>query len=174
MEDWCALIKLTCGLNNNIHGKSIVSSCSGLAAAYKLKSHGLKVTVFEADTRAGGKLKSISQDGLLWDEGANTMVSSYLFFGEYAEPSFGSLFYIFIDLVFYGLVIRYVFIQTESGTDVSNLLDNLGLREIQQFVSICHYTCCCAAKFLIHITFNLFALHLGFSLIDFFGIFLVL
>lgn len=48
---------------------------SGLAAAYKLKSHGLDVTVFEAQERAGGKLRSVSQDGLIWDEGANTMVN---------------------------------------------------------------------------------------------------
>ncbi|KAF7801676.1 protoporphyrinogen oxidase 2 isoform X1 [Senna tora] len=49
---------------------------SGLAAAYKLKSHGLDVTVFEAEGRTGGKLRSISQDGLIWDEGANTMTES--------------------------------------------------------------------------------------------------
>ncbi|XP_028771420.1 protoporphyrinogen oxidase, mitochondrial-like isoform X1 [Neltuma alba] len=49
---------------------------SGLAAAYKLKSHGLDVTVFEAQERAGGKLRSVSQDGLIWDEGANTMTES--------------------------------------------------------------------------------------------------
>jgi len=48
---------------------------SGLAAAYKLKSHGLDVTVFEAEGRAGGRLRSVSRDGLIWDEGANTMVS---------------------------------------------------------------------------------------------------
>ncbi|KAF7130205.1 hypothetical protein RHSIM_Rhsim10G0008600 [Rhododendron simsii] len=68
---------------------------SGLAAAYKLKLHGLNVTVFEAEGRAGGKLRSISQDGLIWDEGANTM--------------------------------------TESETEVRFLLDNLGLRDKQQF-----------------------------------------
>ncbi|KAH7577219.1 hypothetical protein JRO89_XS01G0223200 [Xanthoceras sorbifolium] len=49
---------------------------SGLAAAYKLKSHGLNVMVFEAEGRAGGKLRSISRDGLIWDEGANTMTES--------------------------------------------------------------------------------------------------
>lgn len=48
---------------------------SGLAAAYQLKSRGLSVTLFEAEERAGGKLKSASQNGLIWDEGANTMVS---------------------------------------------------------------------------------------------------
>ncbi|XP_058187167.1 protoporphyrinogen oxidase, mitochondrial isoform X2 [Rhododendron vialii] len=68
---------------------------SGLAAAYKLKLHGLNCTVFEAEGRAGGKLRSISQDGLIWDEGANTM--------------------------------------TESETEVRFLLDNLGLRDKQQF-----------------------------------------
>lgn len=54
----------------------IIRCSSGLAAAYKLKTHGLDVTVFEAEGRVGGKLRSISQDGLIWDEGANTMVSS--------------------------------------------------------------------------------------------------
>ncbi|KAG7015960.1 Protoporphyrinogen oxidase, mitochondrial, partial [Cucurbita argyrosperma subsp. argyrosperma] len=48
---------------------------SGLAAAYKLKSHGFNVTVLEADGRAGGKLRSVSYNGLIWDEGANTMAS---------------------------------------------------------------------------------------------------
>lgn len=47
---------------------------SGLAAAYKLSLRGLNVTIFEAEERAGGKLRSVSQDGLIWDEGANTMV----------------------------------------------------------------------------------------------------
>ncbi|XP_022774276.1 protoporphyrinogen oxidase, chloroplastic/mitochondrial isoform X2 [Durio zibethinus] len=46
---------------------------SGLAAAYKLRSHGLNVSVFEAEGRAGGKLRSVSREGLIWDEGANTM-----------------------------------------------------------------------------------------------------
>lgn len=43
-----------------------------------MKSRGLNVTVFEAEGRAGGKLRSVSHDGLIWDEGANTMVK---FFG---------------------------------------------------------------------------------------------
>lgn len=73
----------------------IGAGVSGLAAAYKLKSHGLNVTVFEADGRAGGKLRSVSHNGLIWDEGANTM--------------------------------------TESEMEVRNLLDDLGLREKQQY-----------------------------------------
>lgn len=51
---------------------------SGLAAAYKLKSKGVNVTVFEADGRVGGKLRSVIRNGLIWDEGANTMVVSCL------------------------------------------------------------------------------------------------
>ncbi|KAK6912996.1 Amine oxidase [Dillenia turbinata] len=68
---------------------------SGLAAAYKLNSHGLNVTIFEAEGRPGGKLRSVSHDGLIWDEGANTM--------------------------------------TENEVEVKDLLNNLGLREKQQY-----------------------------------------
>lgn len=39
-----------------------------------MKSNGFNVTVFEAEGRAGGKLRSVSREGLIWDEGANTMV----------------------------------------------------------------------------------------------------
>ncbi|XP_042500945.1 protoporphyrinogen oxidase, mitochondrial-like [Macadamia integrifolia] len=49
---------------------------SGLAAAFRLKSHGLDVKVFEAEERAGGKLRSVFKNGLIWDEGANTMTES--------------------------------------------------------------------------------------------------
>ncbi|KAI3896954.1 hypothetical protein MKX03_026713 [Papaver bracteatum] len=49
---------------------------SGLAAAYKLKSQGINVTVFEAEEKAGRKLRSVSRGGLTWDEGANTMTES--------------------------------------------------------------------------------------------------
>ncbi|EPS63226.1 hypothetical protein M569_11559, partial [Genlisea aurea] len=73
----------------------IGAGVSGLSAAYKLKLNGLNVTVFEADGRAGGKIRTSSQDSLIWDEGANTM--------------------------------------TESEEEVGFLLDNLGLREKQQF-----------------------------------------
>lgn len=50
---------------------------SGLAAAYKLRKSGVRVTVFEAADRAGGKIRSNSESGFLWDEGANTMVSAF-------------------------------------------------------------------------------------------------
>ncbi|WOH05025.1 hypothetical protein DCAR_0624437 [Daucus carota subsp. sativus] len=84
--------------DNNSAAKRVAvvgAGVSGLAAAYKLSQRGLNVTIFEAEERAGGKLKSVSHDGLIWDEGANTM--------------------------------------TESEGNVSYLLDNLGLRDKQQF-----------------------------------------
>ncbi|KAL6903604.1 hypothetical protein ACP4OV_004417 [Aristida adscensionis] len=51
---------------------------SGLAAAYRLRKRGVNVTVFEAAERAGGKIRSNSEGGFLWDEGANTMTESDL------------------------------------------------------------------------------------------------
>ncbi|CAN8236447.1 unnamed protein product [Cochlearia groenlandica] len=81
-----------------VSGKRVAvvgAGVSGLAAAHKLKSKGLNVTVFEADVRAGGKLKSVVLDGLIWDQGANTM--------------------------------------TEAEPEVGSLLDDLGIREKQQF-----------------------------------------
>ncbi|THU53367.1 hypothetical protein C4D60_Mb10t13650 [Musa balbisiana] len=63
--------------HNSIKSVAVVGGgVSGLAAAYKLKSNGLKVTLFEAEERAGGKIKSSSENGLIWDEGANTMTES--------------------------------------------------------------------------------------------------
>jgi protoporphyrinogen oxidase len=58
-------------------GVLCVVSCSGLAAAYRLRKSGVNVTVFEAADRAGGKIRTNSEAGFLWDEGANTMVSAF-------------------------------------------------------------------------------------------------
>uniref|UniRef100_A0A0D9W6J1 Protoporphyrinogen oxidase n=1 Tax=Leersia perrieri TaxID=77586 RepID=A0A0D9W6J1_9ORYZ len=51
---------------------------SGLAAAYRLRKRGVQVTVFEAANRAGGKIRTNSESGFIWDEGANTMTESDL------------------------------------------------------------------------------------------------
>ena len=56
-----------------------VPLCSGLAAAYRLRKSGVNVTVFEAADRAGGKIRTNSEGGFLWDEGANTMVRAFRF-----------------------------------------------------------------------------------------------
>ncbi|KAG0606106.1 hypothetical protein M758_9G114400 [Ceratodon purpureus] len=68
---------------------------SGLAAAYRLRSGGVAVTVFEAQDAVGGKIQSYSKDGLIWEKGPNTMV--------------------------------------ETEPEVSSLIDQLGLREKQQW-----------------------------------------
>jgi len=47
---------------------------SGLAAAHRLRSEGVAVTVFEAQDAVGGKIQSYSKDGLIWEKGPNTMV----------------------------------------------------------------------------------------------------
>ncbi|CAN6449116.1 unnamed protein product [Victoria cruziana] len=49
---------------------------SGLVAAYQLKSHGLKVTLFESNEHPGGKITTHSENGIIWEEGANTMTES--------------------------------------------------------------------------------------------------
>ncbi|XP_078172986.1 flavin containing amine oxidoreductase family isoform X1 [Carex rostrata] len=68
---------------------------SGLTAAYKLKTKGINVILFESEGKAGGKIRSNSENGFLWDEGANTM--------------------------------------TESEKEVGKLIDDLGIRDKQQF-----------------------------------------
>jgi oxygen-dependent protoporphyrinogen oxidase len=68
---------------------------SGLAAAYRLRSEGVAVTVFEAQSAVGGKIQSYSKDGLIWEKGPNTMV--------------------------------------ETEPEVKSLIDELGLREKQQW-----------------------------------------
>lgn len=72
--------------NNKRPLKSVAvvgAGISGLAAAYRLKSQGLAVTIFEADGTTGGKIKSVAQNGLIWEKGANTMTES--------EPEVGNL-----------------------------------------------------------------------------------
>ncbi|WVZ86209.1 hypothetical protein U9M48_033030 [Paspalum notatum var. saurae] len=56
----------------------IGAGLSGLAAAYRLRRSGVSVTVFEAADRAGGKIRTNSEAGFLWDEGANTMTEGEL------------------------------------------------------------------------------------------------
>ncbi|CAA2954018.1 protoporphyrinogen oxidase, mitochondrial [Olea europaea subsp. europaea] len=81
-RQWTVKLAMASAIKEDKQGSSaksvavIGAGVSGLAAAYKLKLHGLNVKVFEADGRSGGKLRSISQDGLIWDEGANTMTES--------------------------------------------------------------------------------------------------
>lgn len=52
----------------------VISRHSGLAAAYRLRSEGVAVTLFETQNDVGGKIQSYSQNGLVWEKGPNTMV----------------------------------------------------------------------------------------------------
>ncbi|KAI5063012.1 hypothetical protein GOP47_0021559 [Adiantum capillus-veneris] len=54
----------------------IGAGVSGLAAAYRLKVEGAAVTVFEAESISGGKVKSFFEDGFTWEKGPNTMTES--------------------------------------------------------------------------------------------------
>lgn len=48
---------------------------SGLAAAWRLRAHGVAVTLFEASHQTGGVIRSVHRDGFLVDEGPNTLVA---------------------------------------------------------------------------------------------------
>jgi len=52
------------------------AGASGLSAAYRLRSEGVAVTVFETQDSVGGKIQSYSGDGLIWEKGPNTMVET--------------------------------------------------------------------------------------------------
>lgn len=49
---------------------------SGLAAAYRLKKEGISVTIFDSQNAPGGVIKSYTQNGFIWDGGANTMAEN--------------------------------------------------------------------------------------------------
>ncbi|EFJ20080.1 hypothetical protein SELMODRAFT_271323 [Selaginella moellendorffii] len=52
------------------------AGASGLAAAYRLRAAGVSVTVYEAENSIGGKLKSVSENGFIWEKGPNTMTEN--------------------------------------------------------------------------------------------------
>lgn len=49
---------------------------SGLVAAHRLVAHGLTVQVLEAAPRAGGVIRSVSQEGFLYERAANTALDN--------------------------------------------------------------------------------------------------
>jgi oxygen-dependent protoporphyrinogen oxidase len=50
---------------------------SGLTAAHRLKQAGWEVTVLEADSIAGGRVRTVERDGYLLDTGATGLAESY-------------------------------------------------------------------------------------------------
>eukprot|EP00850_Spirogloea_muscicola_P020016 SM000205S06223 [mRNA] locus=s205:86457:91267:+ [translate_table: standard] len=54
----------------------IGAGVSGLTAAYRLKKEGARVTVFDAASKEGGKLRTYRANGYTWELGANTMTEN--------------------------------------------------------------------------------------------------
>ena len=56
------------------NGKSVLivgAGIAGLAAAIKLKQQGFTVTILEAQDKAGGRIRTTRNGGVLFDEGAS-------------------------------------------------------------------------------------------------------
>ena len=70
-----SLLLSSCKDDTNIgNGKSVIvvgAGMAGLAAAVKLKSRGFTVTVLEAQTKSGGRIKTTRVSGFPFDEGAS-------------------------------------------------------------------------------------------------------
>lgn len=49
---------------------------TGLSAAFRLRQHGIPVTIYEATSRTGGVIRSIQQDGYLAEFGPNTILET--------------------------------------------------------------------------------------------------
>ncbi|KAL4568055.1 hypothetical protein LXL04_023656 [Taraxacum kok-saghyz] len=104
----------------------LICSINGVAAAYKLKVHGLNVTIFEAYGRDKWELRSISDHGLIWDE----LYLKYQYHGITSA--------IIRNICLW--ILTYHLIQTESNTFntyVSSLIDDLGIRDKHRFISYC-------------------------------------
>jgi phytoene dehydrogenase-like protein len=67
--------------------KSVVvigAGIGGIAAATHLAQHGLKVTVLEKNSHAGGRCDRFSRDGHHFDAGPTLMVMPLLYEAEFA------------------------------------------------------------------------------------------
>ena len=83
----------------------------------------MNVTVFEAYGRDRWELRSISDHGLIWDE-------------LYLKHQYHGITSAIIRNICLW-ILTYHLIQTESNTYVSSSIDDLGIRDKQQFVSNC-------------------------------------
>ena len=55
---------------------------TGLSIAYWLKKHNIKVTVLAKDNEVGGSMKSVKDQGFLYETGANTGLETTPLFKE--------------------------------------------------------------------------------------------
>lgn len=76
---------------NNLHWRRkktiaiVGAGIAGLTAAYELQKAGFKVTVFEANDYAGGRMSSLYSEGFTFDRGANFFVRSYKTIKHYID-----------------------------------------------------------------------------------------
>ncbi len=63
----------------------IGAGIAGLVCAYELKKAGQDVTVFEADSTVGGRMRSREKDGLIFDIGATHLIPNYTNMLEYVD-----------------------------------------------------------------------------------------
>lgn len=62
-------------MNNKNKDIAIIGSgVTGLTAGYRLKKNGFNVTVFEKNSKPGGAIKSVQQEGYLTEYGPNTLL----------------------------------------------------------------------------------------------------
>ena len=62
----------------NLSSKKVVvagAGCAGLSAAYVLKKHGIESAVFEAEDIAGGRCRTVIEDGYAFSIGAGSTQS---------------------------------------------------------------------------------------------------
>jgi protoporphyrinogen/coproporphyrinogen III oxidase len=64
----------------------IGAGCAGLSAAYTLKKHGIETVVFEAEDVAGGRCRTVEEDGYVFSAGAGSTEpqweTTFKYFGE--------------------------------------------------------------------------------------------
>ena len=63
----------------------IGAGISGLTCAYELQKAGFKVTVYEKESRVGGRMSSIQKNGFIFDIGANHLINLYTEMRKYCK-----------------------------------------------------------------------------------------
>src|ERR1700683_2853475 len=64
-------------MSDRQHAIVVGAGIAGLAAAYRLHAHGLRVTVREAEQTVGGRMSSLHRDGFKLDRAAVALSDQY-------------------------------------------------------------------------------------------------